>query len=133
MSITAAEARQVVDAAVAKSEELGVVVTITVVDAAGEISAIGRQDGSGPVNFDLSYGLAYTSVVFGGAPGERLAGIADRNWFRAASIMRGGRLMAAKGALPVRRGDEVVGAIGVSGAPEDDDLTIAEAGAAALG
>ena len=46
--------------------------------------------------------------------------------------MRGGCLLAAEGALPLRRGEELVGAIGVSGATEADDLAIAEAGAAAL-
>ncbi len=132
MTITAAEAQKVIDAAVAKTNELGKSVTITVVDAAGEVSAIGRMDGSGPINFDLSYGLAYTAAKFG-APGERLARMADNNWFRAASTMRGGKLMVAKGALPIRRGDELIGGIGVSGAPEDEDLAIAEAGVAALG
>ncbi len=46
--------------------------------------------------------------------------------------MRGGRLMVAKGALPLRQGDKMIGAIGVSGAPEEDDLAIAEAGVKAL-
>ena len=46
--------------------------------------------------------------------------------------MRGGRFMVAKGALPLREGDKVIGAVGVSGAPEDDDLAIAEAGIKAL-
>ena len=132
MTITAAEATRAVEAALAKSAELGTTVTITVVDAAGELAAFARQDGAAPVNFDISYGQAYTVTKFGGMRGGKIARLADYNWFRGASAMRGGRLLASEGALPLRRGRELVGAIGVSGASETDDLAIAEAGAAAL-
>ncbi len=131
MSITAAQAQTVINGALAKGKELGTPVTIVVVDSGGDVSAIGRMDGAGGFNFDLAYGLAYTSASFS-ATGAQLDGIKDENWFRAASTMRGGRFMVAKGALPLRQGDQVIGAIGVSGAPEEDDLAIAEAGVKAL-
>lgn len=133
MTITAAEAKRAAEAALAKSVELGTTVSISVVDAGGELAAFARQDGSAPVNFDISFGQAYTVTKFGGLRGGKIARLADYNWFRGASAMRGGCLLAAEGALPLRRGAELVGAIGVSGAPEADDLAIAEAGAAALG
>ena len=132
MTITAAEATRAVEAALAKSVELGTTVSISVVDAGGELAAFARQDGSAPVNFDISFGQAYTVTKFGGLRGGKIARLADYNWFRGASAMRGGCLLAAEGALPLRRGGELVGAIGVSGAPEADDLAIAGAGAAAL-
>ena len=131
MSITAAQAQTVISGALAKGKEIGTPVTIVVVDSGGDVSAIGRMDGAGGFNFDLAYGLAYTSASFS-ATGAQLDGIKDENWFRAASTMRGGRFMVAKGALPLRQGDKVIGAIGVSGAPEEDDLAIAEAGVKAL-
>ena len=132
MSIRAAEATRAVEAALAKSAELGTTVTITVVDSAGELAAFARQDGAAPINFDISYGQAYTVTKFGGMRGGKIARLADYNWFRGASAMRGGRLLASEGALPLRRGGELVGAIGVSGASEADDLAIAEAGVEAL-
>ena len=131
MSITAAQAQKVIDGALKKGKEIGTPVSIVVVDAAGEISGFGRMDGAGGFNFDLAYGLAYTAAIFS-ATGAELDEIKDENWFRAASTMRGGRFMVAKGALPLREGDKVIGAVGVSGAPEDDDLAIAEAGVKAL-
>ena len=132
MTTTAAEATRAVEAALAKSVELGTTVSISVVDAGGELAAFARQDGAAPINFDISYGQAYTVTKFGGLPGGKIARLADFGWFRGASIMRGGRLLASEGALPLRRGGELVGAIGVSGASGADDLAIAEAGAAAL-
>ena len=133
MSISAAESGRVVEAALAKSSELGTTVTITVVDAGGELAAFARQDGAAPVNFDISYAQAYTVTKFGGLRGGKIARLADYNWFRGASTMRGGRLLASEGALPLWRDGELIGAIGVSGAREADDIAIAEAGAAALG
>ena len=106
MTIRATEATQAVEAALAKSAELGTTVTITVVDSAGELAAFARQDGAAPINFDISYGQAYTVTKFGGMRGGKIARLADYNWFRGASAMRGGRLLASEGALPAaaRRG-----------------------------
>ena len=132
MNITAAEAVRAMETALAKSVELGTAVSISVVDAAGELAAFARQDGAAPVNFDISYAQAYTVTKFGGLRGASIARLADYDWFRGASSMRGGRLLASDGALPLRRGGELVGAIGVSGASAADDLAIAEAGTAAL-
>ena len=132
MTITAAEATRAAEAALAKSVELGTTVSISVVDAGGELAAFARQDGSAPVNYDISFGQAYTVAKFGGLRGGKIARFADENWFRGASAMRGGCLLAAEGALPLRRDGDLVGAIGVSGASESDDLAIAESGAAAL-
>ena len=132
MPITSAEAQKVVDAGVAKAQALSHRITIAVVDAAGEVVALGRMDGAGPFNFDLAYGTAYTSALWGWT-GDELARLQDTQFFQASSVMRGGRMMVARGSLPIKRGDEVIGALGVSGAPEDIDLEIAEAGLAAFG
>ena len=90
------------------------------------------MDGTGPFNFDLAYDTAYTSALWGWT-GEELYRLADLQFFRAASVMRGGRMMAARGSLPIKRGDEVIGGVGVSGAPEEIDLEIALAALAASG
>jgi len=62
----------------------------------------------------------------------QLAPVKDENWFRAASIMRGGRMMVADGSLPLVQDRTLIGAIGVAGATDEEDLAIAEAGVAAL-
>ena len=43
-----------------------------------------------------------------------------------------GRVMIFSGGIPLKRGGEVVGAIGVSGGMGDQDQDVAEAGVAAL-
>ena len=131
VSITADQVQKVLDGAIAKSKELGETVTVVVVDSAGEISGVGRMDGARPLHFDFAYGLAYTSAITTQS-GTELEWVQRSNWFKAASIMRGGRLMVAPGGLPLFSGDKVIGGIGVSGAPGNLDLQIAEAGASTL-
>ena len=131
MSITSAEAQRVCDAGVAKAQEMGERITITVVDAALEIRAVRRMDGAGGFNFDLSYRMAYTAGLFK-RTGTDMAGMQSRGWFHALSAARGGKIAVASGCVPIRRGDEVIGAVGVSGAPDAVDLEIALVGVAAL-
>ena len=132
MSLTAEEAQNVVDAAVGKAREFGKFVTVVVVDRAGDIAAVGRMDRAPGIWFDIAYGLAYTCTVWGGATGAQLAPVKDEAWFQAASTMRGGRMMVADGSLPLRRDRTLIGAIGVAGATDEEDLAIAEAGVAGL-
>ena len=130
--LTHEQAQNAVDAALAKAREFEKFVTVVVVDRAGDISAVGRMDRAPGVWFDIAYGLAYTCTIWGGAKGAQLAPVKDENWFRAASIMRGGRMMVADGSLPLVQDRTLIGAIGVAGATDEEDLAIAEAGVAAL-
>ena len=66
MSITLDEARKLCDAGVAKSQELGYLIGIAVLDSALEIKAFRRMDGAGAHNFDLAYRMAYTAGLFNG-------------------------------------------------------------------
>jgi uncharacterized protein GlcG (DUF336 family) len=56
-------------------------------------------------------------------PGGPLYGIAVSNE---------GRVIVFPGGIPLKQGEEIVGAIGVSGGEVDQDHAVAEAGAAAL-
>ena len=132
MSITSAEAQRVCDAGVAKAQELNYQITITVVDAGQEIRAVRRMDGARGYNFDFSYRMAYTAGLLK-RTGEDMESLPSRGWFQALSAARGGKIIVALGCVPIRRGDEVIGAVGVSGAPDAIDLEVALAGVAALG
>ena len=51
---------------------------------------------------------------------------------RALMQMEDGQLIPQQGAVPIKRGNELIGAIGVSGASGQEDEAIARAGLAAL-
>ena len=56
MTLSYAEARRALDAAIAKAEELGATLGIAVVDARGFPVAVGRMDGVPPVAPDIAVG-----------------------------------------------------------------------------
>jgi uncharacterized protein GlcG (DUF336 family) len=132
MGISSADAQKVCDAGVAKAEELGRNITISVVDDGLELRAVRRMDGARGFNFDLSSRMAYTAGLFR-LSGDEMEGRQGRGWFHALSAARAGKICIASGCLPIRRGNEFIGAVGVSGAPDAVDLEIAQAGVAALG
>ncbi|MFQ5934143.1 MAG: heme-binding protein [Dehalococcoidia bacterium] len=131
MSITLAEAEKVVQAGKAEADRLGVKVSISVVDARGDLKASVRMDGVGWFTSDVSRGKAFASANFGVASGD-LADRADIPVFRSLVTMAGGHLVLGQGAVPLLRGDEAIGAVGVSGATAQEDEDIAKAAAKAL-
>ena len=131
-SISAADADKVVVAAVAHAETIGYRVTVVVADTGGEIVAMRRMDGVSPFMFDLAYSFAYTGALFRRS-GDQLAAIENETWFAALSRMRGGRVAVAGPCKPIWSGDELVGGIGVAGAPTEKDVVIMDAGLAGLG
>lgn len=131
--ISLAEAGEVVDAAAAKAKKIGVPMNIAVVDAGNNLTAFARQDGAWLGSIDIAQGKAYTARAFDmptaalaaeARPGGSLYGIEASN---------GGRLIVFAGGIPIEDGDEVVGAIGVSGGTVDQDQEVAEEGVRAYG
>jgi uncharacterized protein GlcG (DUF336 family) len=116
-----------IQAAKNKSLELGVNVSISIVDGRGDLLAMLRLDNARWYTVDVSRGKAFASASFG-RPSTDLQDRADSPVFRSISLMQGGRIIPSKGALPISQDDQVVGAIGVSGGTADQDEEIAQAG-----
>jgi len=131
-SVTLSTAREVVDAAVAKAEEIGVPMNIAVVDEGNNLTAFARMDGAWLGSIDIAQNKAYTARSFDMStkdlaplcqPNEPLFGIHASNQ---------SRLIIFAGGIPLTSGDDVVGAIGVSGGSVEQDHEVAEAGVGAF-
>lgn len=123
-------AREAAAAAVAACAEAGYRVSAAVTDRAGQVRALLRADGAGPHTVDSSARKAYTAASLK-APTSRYARISARP--EAAALRDVDRLLLLGGGLPIEVGDDVVGAIGVGGAPGDDkDEACAQAGRDAI-
>ncbi len=131
MSINLEEAEKVVAAGKAEAERMGLAVSVTVVDARGDFKAGIRMDGVGWFTSDVSRAKAFASANFG-VPSGDLTDRADIPVFRSLVVMQGGHLVLGQGAVPLMRGDQVVGAVGVSGATAQQDEDIAKAAAKAV-
>ena len=131
--ITLREAREVIARAEAKASELGQPMNIAVVDEGGNLLAFARMAGAWLGSIDISINKAFTARAFNLAtidladnaqPGQQFYGIHASN---------GGRIMIFAGGIPLKRGEAVVGAVGVSGGSKAQDQGVAEAAAAAFG
>ena len=129
MALTLAEARRMIQAAVAKAQELQVKLSVAVCDTGGNLIAFDRMDGTIVVSATVAQGKAAAAAGFG-RPSGALA--ADSPVIQAVIAATGGRMLPARGAVPVVKDGEIVGAIGASGATAEQDEQCAQAGAAAL-
>lgn len=131
MSITLAEAEKIVQAGKEEARRLGLAVSIAVVDERGDFKAAIRMDGIGWFTADVCRGKAYASANFRVPSGE-LTERANMPVFQSLVAMHGGHLVLGQGAVPVKRGEEVIGAVGVSGATAQEDEDIANVAANAI-
>jgi len=130
--ITLADARRVIAAAEQKAAAIGQPMNIAVVDAGGNLVAHVRMDKAWMGSVDISIKKAWTSRAFDIAT-QDLAGLSQSgDQFFGIHASNNGRVMIFAGGIPLKRGNDVVGAIGVSGGLGAQDHAVAEAGAAAF-
>jgi uncharacterized protein GlcG (DUF336 family) len=108
-------ATQIAAGAVAACQASGYAVTATVVDRAGGVRAVQRADNAGPHTLAASHDKAYTSAS---ARNTTLAMMenAQKNPGAANLVHIPGFLLLG-GGVPVKAGNDVIGAVGVGGAP----------------
>src|ERR1700726_4487725 len=114
-SISSELAQKMVDEAVAKARELGVTENVAVLDDGGNLKAFTRMDGAPILSIEISQHKAYTALF----------GVSTQDFFNfiqgdpslLAGIPTLRRVAAYGGGFPIKVDGEVVGAIGVSGAP----------------
>jgi len=109
--------------AMADCKAKGYKVSATVVGRNGEVLVQLRGDGTGPHTMENSFKKAFTARTFRIASGEMEKRLKD-NPQMGAQYLTG--FTTARGALPIKIGDDVVGAAGVSGAPggEKDEACV---------
>lgn len=108
-------ANQIAAASVAACQANGYAVSATVVDRAGGVRAVQRADNAGPHTLAASQQKAFTSAS---AKNTTLAIMenAQKNPGAANLVYLPGYLLLG-GGVPVKAGNEVIGAVGIGGAP----------------
>ncbi|WP_313866026.1 heme-binding protein [Mycobacterium sp.] len=119
-------AQKMADAAVAKAKELGVSENVAILDDGGNLKAFRRMDGAPIPTIEIAQNKAYTALF----------GVSTQDFFNfmqgdpslLAGIPTLARVAAWGGGFPIEVNGEVVGAIGVSGAPlVENDVECAKA------
>lgn len=121
-------ARTIAEGAIERCRADGYKVSVSVIDSGGLLKAFLRDDGNGPHTISLSRRKAFTALTFKRTSAEFAKARAGNP---SAPQIEG--TVAAAGGVPIRAGGEVIGAIGVSGAPGGEkDEACANAGIAKI-
>jgi uncharacterized protein GlcG (DUF336 family) len=124
--LSAAMALTMAQTAMETCKTNGYRVSVTVVGRNGEVLVQVRGDGTGPHTMENSMRKAYTARTFRIPSGDMVTRLKANPQL---GLIHLTNVIANQGALPVKVGDDVVGAIGVSGAPGGEkDEVCAKAG-----
>ena len=126
--ISADQAHAVLMAAMNKAKEVNTKMDIAVVDAGGNLKAFVRMDGAWLGSIDISIKKAKTARFFDMPTGE-IGKLSQPGGPLYQIEVSNGGLITFPGGLPIKSGDQVIGAIGVSGSTVENDHTVAQAGA----
>ena len=125
-SISSELAQNMVNAAVARARELGVTENVAILDDGGNLKAFSRMDGAPILCIEMAQNKAYTALF----------GVSTQDFFDfiqgdpslLAGIPTLARVAAWGGGFPIKVDGEIVGAIGLSGAPTtENDMDCARA------
>ncbi len=139
--LRAAECREFIKAAVEKAEDMDVPVSVAVVGPEGHLIAVERMDEAGFITPDTAIAKAFTVAAFRSMSPRFPDGLVIQQWFKERNpqllinlaAMTNGKIAASGGAAPVFKGNEMVGAYGVSGGTSQQDEVIAQYARAKVG
>src|SRR5258708_11168949 len=114
-SISLELAQKMVDAAVAKAREIGVSENVVILGDGGNLKAFGRMDGAPIPTIEMAQNKAYTALL--GVSTQDFFDFIQSDPSLLAGIPTLSRMAAWGGGFPIKVNGELVGAIGVSGAP----------------
>lgn len=130
-AVTLTQANAVASAAIKAARDMGIPpVTVVVLDAAGNLKAMQREDGASMFRFDVATGKAWAAVGMGAASRVLAERAQDNpNFFVALAATAQGRFLPQPGAVLIRNADgNIIGAAGASGGTGDEDEAICAQG-----
>jgi uncharacterized protein GlcG (DUF336 family) len=130
-SISSELAQRMVDAAVAKAKEIGVSENVAILDDGGNLKAFSRMDGAPILCIEIAENKAYTALF--GISTQELFNFIKGDPSLLSGMPTLARVVAWGGGFPIKVDGEIVGAIGLSGAPMvENDVDCARAALALI-
>ena len=135
-SLTLEKANIIINAATNKARKLNMApLTVVVLDEAGHLKAMQREDGATMIRQQIATAKAWGAVSMG-ISSRSLASVAEKrpDFMNALIGITGGNLMPVPGGVLIRdTKNNVLGAVGISGDSSDQDERCAIAGIEAVG
>ena len=130
-TISSELAQKMVAEVVAKARKIGVTENVAILDDGGNLKAFSRMDGAPLLSIEIAQNKAYTALF--GVPTQDFFNFIQGDPSLLAGIPTLPRVAAYGGGFPIKVDGEIVGAIGVSGAPAvQNDVDCATAALALL-
>ncbi|NLH82009.1 MAG: heme-binding protein [Phyllobacteriaceae bacterium] len=130
--VTLEQAQHVIAAAQAKALQQGTLMNIAVVDAGGNLKAFARMEGAFLGSIDISIKKAKTARLFN-MPTKDLGAISQVGQpLYGIEVTNGGLVVFGGGELLKDKNGLIIGAVGVSGSSVENDMAVAQAGAAGM-
>ncbi len=135
MTVSLEQASIIVDQALLKARQMKIrPLAVVVLDSGGNLKAVKREDGASILRPQIAMSKAWGAIGMGESSrslGERLK---ERVAFLGAlSDMSGGKVVPVPGGVLIMNGNEIIGAVGASGASAEEDEACAVAGIQAAG
>jgi uncharacterized protein GlcG (DUF336 family) len=113
-------AQTIAQAAFDQCQSMGFKVAVAVVDRGGQMIVLLRGDGAGLHTPEGAERKAFTARTFSQPSADFVKRLSERP--DTAGSVHYTRVLALPGGLPIKAGNEVIGAVGVSGSPGKDDI-----------
>lgn len=127
VEISAAQAQVAIAAGMKKAAEIGSPSSIAIVDSGRNLIAFQRMDGALLASVEISQGKAYTARSLNMKTGDVTPYVQPGGPFYGMETSHRHPMVVFAGGLPVERGGQVIGAVGVAGGSLDNDVAVAEA------
>jgi uncharacterized protein GlcG (DUF336 family) len=111
-------AQAIAQGALEKCRADGMHIGVTVLDGTGQLKTFLRDDGASLNTIDVSHRKAYTALVMRRTSAEQAKAWAAMT---PPPVVEG--TIALPGGVPIKAGNEVIGAVGVSGARDDESCS----------
>ncbi|MBT2654443.1 heme-binding protein [Bacillus sp. ISL-18] len=125
-NISLALANKLLEAALAKGEELGIPFSIAIVDKPGNIKAFAAMDGAPVLSLEISQNKAFSAAAYNRPTHEWYDKIKNDPPLLH-GIVHTERLVIFGGGFPIKINGELIGGIGVSGGHYTHDMQVCEA------
>src|SRR5690606_27768280 len=114
-------AERAIVAASEKAQELGILISVAIVDESGGSKAFRRNDGATPITAEIAANKAYTAAA---------SGVPTHLWHEFikddAPLLHGfvhtDRIVIYGGGFPITEDGQIIGAIGISGGHYSQDM-----------
>lgn len=127
MTITTQQATEAINKAMEKGVAIGVAANIVILDTDGYLKSFQRMDDAYLGSIDIAIGKAKTAMLFR-MNSEEVGAFLDPANKTYGMVATNGGLVGFKGGIPIRKNNEILAYIGVSGGSPDQDFEIASAG-----